>query len=1688
MATEVPAHVSSAADMRTNLQALLDLKEKQLQQAGALGQRVLAQQVELEDRVRMLQDMELDRPDADEIDAEMRERYRELAETVRAWDTENATLSSGFGVKRATGPSARTSPALPAVELSREETERPRPAASSSNAQSRRAKNAAHRQDDVEFAFEIGSGLLTEVRRLQSLLGERDKAIQDMKEEKDDLERSIEALQKALKQQEQSTDKYKEENWNLEVMLQEMRTQLTDTQANVQRLEGEHKRLTRALNQTREAVDKHKNEAQTLQTALEELKAKHDTDVAQARKHAASLQRDKSDLQQSLDSLKADVQRNGRRLGPRFGSPLTPDGRPATGNTSLLTPNVDREEDDVFGTHGASTNRRRGEGAYFDGLGEYDSEPDASPTRPTVAPNHPSNEVEALQQRLAHAQRQINTLKGTLQREKEAKIEYRKRLESPGGPAAFGAEADEEEDEDLVGENADPNASARSIAGRKSTPFRVGRGRGRGRGGSLMDRLQRAAKRPAEDDDDDNNPTLTPPPPVPSLPRRTSFAGAEADDDADDFMAPDMSLAPSEPPSRPASIDGMDPAFANVLKRAGSQSSIRGFQRSPLRQSTLGRRNRGGAAFQQARPASLVGAPEALAAELFGDMQVGMDSVAEDHDEVMPVETAEFGCQTEPIPEPEPVYITLPAPEPERIVVTVPAERPESSEASVQVTPEPIPEPVKPVYMSFEVQTDAEPEVVLPVYASADIQTEPEPEPEPIVEESPKVVYASMEMQTDPEPTPEPAPVPVPLPVVEAAPKPEVADAEMQTDAEPAPAPVPVPEPEPPVEVVHAGVQHEDVAPPKTYASSSMETDPMPEPEATPIAIPVPLPETSVAEVQTDAQPTVPAASVVAAALGLGRPSGARVDESRRQTITQSSFTSSRDLSADATITAAIYEAAEESEDDAATETGAETETETDGEFVDARSVMAMTTPTMSLNEYASARSDDEDDASVRPSSTPARSLDAFYAPRVVYEDASVQYEFEEAPKPAPAPVTVVLPPPPPPAPKAEVKEISIQTDEWAPAPILPPASAAMPPPPSPAGANNSFRMPGSGLQQFQYISPPSSAGPTQTSMPTSPIAPREPPVSRPRTSTSDRRQSIESAMSGYVDDPTPRGRLSSAPIPASSSPAPVDKSRPPMMMLPPPPRAPPPANSMPPPSFVPERVRQTSGRDLPPGRPSSPPPPELLQRATTPTFGSVRSHFGSMRAPGSSMPPPAALNQRPSTHSFRSAGQQGYIPASLQSAFAHREMSQTSLQSGGSIGSARSSISSDHPYYHQRGMSAGAAAAARGAPAGGSTESSPAMNGSTDPSVIHAITQTMIGEYLFKYTRKPIGKGYGDRRHKRFFWVHPYTKTLYWSDTDPGSSSASESSAKSAYIEAVRSVLDPNPLPPGLYQYSVVVSTPHREMKITAPTKERHDIWLNALKYLLARPNTVGGPMGGPMSGPMGGTMPRGGPRPMSPDGLSTELPPTEEGRPAGLLSSPQSFRSQRSTNGEWNITPRGQRSRSQISMGGSIGKRSGTPAAEYLRYANDGPYSPTKSFEHVGGPGATDEDEDLDFELHDDSLSDGGFEGLENVRACCDGRHTVGGHHHHHHHHHEHSHAPPTRNGSTQSYLQNGPQPRERSRVRGGQQHLDAQPVDPRPSSPAFSFRSRAGSTTSDGGGLFGGKLRFGSRRMKTPVPQES
>ena len=348
--------------------------------------------------------------------------------------------------------------------------------------------------------------------------------------------------------------------------------------------------------------------------------------------------------------------------------------------------------------------------------------------------------------------------------------------------------------------------------------------------------------------------------------------------------------------------------------------------------------------------------------------------------------------------------------------------------------------------------------------------------------------------------------------------------------------------------------------------------------------------------------------------------------------------------------------------------------------------------------------------------------------------------------------------------------------------------------------------------QQFQFVASPPSAGVSTTSD-AAPLL-----LSRTsRLSNLDRRQSFESGISSTgIDNTSVNIGAAARPVLLNST----DKSKPPMMVLPPPPKAPPPTNSMLPPQLIPDRRSAgSSSGSVPPPRPSSPPPPELIQRAATPTFGSVLNvpgvsknlgAFGSIRSTGGTMSPANAsanLRQLPSTSSIRSNGPFGTVGSITVE---KRQFSATSLALPER--SPRSSVSSsehEHNIGLQRNPSTTSAArttvnlhshgvtdvpstpnrttttdmSGRGGPG-------PHQGGGTDPAIIHAITQTMIGEFMYKYTRKAIGKGHGERRHRRFFWVHPYTKTLYWSSSDPGSSNVNESSAKSGMWSSLLSQL----------------------------------------------------------------------------------------------------------------------------------------------------------------------------------------------------------------------------------------------------------------------------------------------------------
>ncbi|KAI3318828.1 hypothetical protein HD806DRAFT_303906 [Xylariaceae sp. AK1471] len=279
----------------------------------------------------------------------------------------------------------------------------------------------------------------------------------------------------------------------------------------------------------------------------------------------------------------------------------------------------------------------------------------------------------------------------------------------------------------------------------------------------------------------------------------------------------------------------------------------------------------------------------------------------------------------------------------------------------------------------------------------------------------------------------------------------------------------------------------------------------------------------------------------------------------------------------------------------------------------------------------------------------------------------------------------------------------------------------------------------------------------------------------------------------------------------------------------------------------------------------------------------------------------------------------------------------------------------------------------------------------STDPRMIQAVTQTMIGEYLWKYTRK-AGRGeMSENRHRRFFWVHPYTRALYWSDGDPATASRSEMKAKSVPIEAVRVVADDNPMPPGLHRKSLVVIAPGRTVKFTCTTGQRHETWFNALSYLLLRSGNEDKQDTESMAGnitqddvdefnPSIQRRPANGQRPQPPPSLSSYNSRTTRNDSPSLDA----------TMGIPTLTPTHEK---EAARSGTLGRLSGYWRSSTL---GRGTFSSLRSRGHQPYDSAIYEASEVNDSAEDlrqmIEQQDRESDRLENVRACCDGKHDVG------------------------------------------------------------------------------------------------
>ena len=287
-----------------------------------------------------------------------------------------------------------------------------------------------------------------------------------------------------------------------------------------------------------------------------------------------------------------------------------------------------------------------------------------------------------------------------------------------------------------------------------------------------------------------------------------------------------------------------------------------------------------------------------------------------------------------------------------------------------------------------------------------------------------------------------------------------------------------------------------------------------------------------------------------------------------------------------------------------------------------------------------------------------------------------------------------------------------------------------------------------------------------------------------------------------------------------------------------------------------------------------------------------------------------------------------------------------------------------------------------------------------TDPRMIQAITQTMIGEFLWKYTRK-TGRGeMSEKRHRRYFWVHPYTRTLYWSDKDPSIAGRSELKAKSVFIEAVRVVTDDNPMPPGLHRKSLIVISPGRAIKFTCTTGQRHETWFNALSYLLLRTSNDSQADAEEMAGAI---------TQEDIDEFNPQVGRRLGGGNAGAAPSLSSYHSRTTRNESAavdmsmnipTLTPSGNHNKS----GTATSKASVGTLSKITGYWKSGGPKLTGTLTSLRSRGAAAQSQQWEVyeasEVHDSAedlrelieQQDREADRLENVRACCDGKHDVG------------------------------------------------------------------------------------------------
>ena len=274
-----------------------------------------------------------------------------------------------------------------------------------------------NRVHDIEFAAEISTSLIAQVRTLQQLLAEREEDLRAIKVDRSRLEIETESLQQRMKNLDDSENRYKDENWNLE-------TQIHDLIAAQKDAADREKKLTQSLgvlraekNATQRELDEIKmNHSKLVEEHAAAVKH-HDIELGTAKRNAVMAESERAAMQRKIEDLASQNSELAKAFSTQRGRAL--DREQLSG---MSDEDFDTATDHVTPEHS----------------------PPPSPVKNT--PRHSMLESETIKTSLQHAQRTIQSLRTNIHREKTEKLELKRMLQDAR--------------DDLEKLRADPNAQA----------------------------------------------------------------------------------------------------------------------------------------------------------------------------------------------------------------------------------------------------------------------------------------------------------------------------------------------------------------------------------------------------------------------------------------------------------------------------------------------------------------------------------------------------------------------------------------------------------------------------------------------------------------------------------------------------------------------------------------------------------------------------------------------------------------------------------------------------------------------------------------------------------------------------------------------------------------------------------------------------------------------------------------------------------------------------------------------------------------------------------------------------------------------------------------------------------------------------------------------------------------------------